>query len=113
LKQVYNVPKNLFFIIICCRYERKKNISLAIDAFRLLKQSRCGEGELPVSSASGTRGKKVNKIEKGEGVQLQLVVAGGYDVRVTENVEYLQVVKSFILCVLPYYLIALNDVFGV
>jgi hypothetical protein len=101
------------FIIICCRYERKKNISLAIDAFRLLKQSRLGEGQLPGSSASGTRGKTVHKIEKREGVQLQLVVAGGYDVRVTENVEYLQVIKSSILCVLPYFWIALNHVLGV
>jgi hypothetical protein len=46
-------------------------------------------------------------------VQLQLVVAGGYDVRVTENVEYLQVIKSSILCVLPYFWIALNHVLGV
>ncbi|CAJ0844628.1 8838_t:CDS:2 [Entrophospora sp. SA101] len=49
------------------RFERKKNISLAINAFANLKDS------LP---------------SKNLFLNLQLVIAGGYDLRVKENVEY-------------------------
>ena len=63
------------------RYERKKNVTLAIDAFHLLK------------TESSTR-------TEGSGAEYQdlvsasysavLVVAGGYDVSVPENVEHLR-----------------------
>jgi alpha-1,3/alpha-1,6-mannosyltransferase len=51
------------------RYERKKNIRLAIDSFSLLK-------------------KKIQTNNKNK-PKLLLVIAGGYDHRVDENVDYL------------------------
>jgi alpha-1,3/alpha-1,6-mannosyltransferase len=56
------------------RYERKKNIALAISALQHFKT-------LQHKAAGDVKRKKV-----------LLVVAGGYDIRVTENVEYLKVV---------------------
>jgi alpha-1,3/alpha-1,6-mannosyltransferase len=55
------------------RYERKKNIALAISALQHFKT-------LQRKPAGDVKERKV-----------LLVVAGGYDVRVTENVEYLKV----------------------
>lgn len=51
------------------RYERKKNIGLAIDSFSLLK-------------------KKIESTHNNK-LKLLLVIAGGYDYRVDENVDYL------------------------
>ncbi|HLD77918.1 MAG TPA: glycosyltransferase, partial [archaeon] len=53
------------------RFERKKNISLALQAFAHLR----ARADLPERL-------------RGEGA-LRLVIAGGYDPRVSENVEYL------------------------
>lgn len=66
-----------------CRYERKKNIALALSALRRFKQLR----EQQATEPDPNRAKKV-----------LLVVAGGYDVRVTENVEYLKVTTHASLC---------------
>lgn len=57
---------------VTTRYERKKNIELAISALQLFK---------------GLRG-SVKGLPEKKGL---LVVAGGYDLRVDENVEYLEV----------------------
>eukprot|EP01113_Clastostelium_recurvatum_P041321 TRINITY_DN6545_c0_g1_i4.p1 TRINITY_DN6545_c0_g1~~TRINITY_DN6545_c0_g1_i4.p1 ORF type:complete len:469 (-),score=86.96 TRINITY_DN6545_c0_g1_i4:28-1434(-) len=54
------------------RFERKKDLKLALDAFALLRQS--------VSPAIRDR--------------LRLVLAGGYDHRVRENVEHLEELKT-------------------
>lgn len=61
------------------RYERKKNIELAIKAFHCFKTAR--------------------KNAKVSNENVLLVVAGGYDLRVEENVQYLEVrdLVSFIL----------------
>lgn len=53
------------------RYERKKNISLAVMAFDLL-------------------------VEKHGNSNCQLIIAGGYDERVTENREYYQELKDLV-----------------
>ena len=55
------------------RYERKKNVLLALEAMSLLLEN---------DAASG------GKVRRDE---ILLVVAGGYDTRVAENVEYHQV----------------------
>ena len=52
------------------RFERKKNIALAIDAFALLHHSNI------------------------DTTQLTLVVAGGYDERVKENIEYYEELRQ-------------------
>lgn len=57
--------KKLMFLSIN-RYERKKNLALAIQAFGQLK----------------------DKLSKSEGDSIHLIMAGGYDERVTENKEY-------------------------
>ncbi|KAH3694891.1 alpha-1,3/1,6-mannosyltransferase ALG2-like [Dreissena polymorpha] len=57
--------KKLIFLSIN-RYERKKNLALAIQAFGQLK----------------------DKISKSQGDGIHLVMAGGYDERVTENKEH-------------------------
>ncbi|KAH6559765.1 hypothetical protein BASA81_011333 [Batrachochytrium salamandrivorans] len=58
-------------IVSINRFERKKNIELAISAFELLKV------HLPKQFAG-----------------LRLVIAGGYDIQVAENVEYLQELRK-------------------
>ncbi|KAI9279629.1 alpha-1,3/1,6-mannosyltransferase ALG2 [Sporodiniella umbellata] len=54
------------------RFERKKNIELALRAFAALRK----------------------RVSQSEFEQCRLVVAGGYDRRVTENVEYLEALDS-------------------
>lgn len=58
-------------LLTLCRYERKKRIDIAIDAFAHFK------------SLQGTSEQKS-----------VLVVAGGYDERVDENVQYLQELRA-------------------
>jgi alpha-1,3/alpha-1,6-mannosyltransferase len=60
------------------RYERKKNVVLALDALAVLKTL------LRSHKQQGERGERVI-----------LVVAGGYDRRVLENMEYLEVYKLY------------------
>ncbi|ORY02594.1 alpha-1,3/1,6-mannosyltransferase ALG2 [Basidiobolus meristosporus CBS 931.73] len=59
-------------IISINRFERKKNIELGIHSFARLQSLMSNE----------------------EFSQLRLVVAGGYDLRVSENVEYLEELKT-------------------
>jgi len=56
------------------RFERKKNIKLAVDAFILLKQ-------LVPKEFSG----------------LELVLAGGYDPNLPENVEHVKELKALVV----------------
>lgn len=68
-KKQINYRSNTKIFTSLNRYERKKNIGLSIRAFKIFKQ------EL-----------EKNKIK--DDSQYVLVIAGGYDLRVTENVEH-------------------------
>lgn len=72
------LPKTFFLSIN--RFERKKNIELALAAFAAFVFGE-GEGEGEGVVGGGKR-------EEGQGAFL--VLAGGYDTRVDENVEYLR-----------------------
>uniref|UniRef100_W8CDK0 Alpha-1,3/1,6-mannosyltransferase ALG2 n=2 Tax=Ceratitis capitata TaxID=7213 RepID=W8CDK0_CERCA len=61
-----NVPRNGFIFLDINRYERKKNHALALHAFRLVVDA------LPASDSKRCR----------------LIIAGGYDERVSENLEH-------------------------
>lgn len=67
------IKGNKYFLSIN-RFERTKNISLAIKAFALFKSKNLTDGS-PKSDP-------------------KLIVAGGYDARVNENAEYLQELTS-------------------
>ncbi|KAK5780705.1 GDP-Man:Man(1)GlcNAc(2)-PP-dolichol alpha-1,3-mannosyltransferase PWA37_003356 [Arxiozyma heterogenica] len=69
-KKLYHmlVPQNMKYYLSINRYERKKNISLALKSFALSNEA----------VSNGYR----------------LIIAGGYDSRVTENVEYLKELES-------------------
>lgn len=67
-----NFPKTHFKFVSINRYERKKNIELAIRSFNLLKKI----------------------IDDGQWRKTHLIIAGGYDLRVRENVEYFQELKT-------------------
>ncbi|XP_066584754.1 alpha-1,3/1,6-mannosyltransferase ALG2 isoform X2 [Prorops nasuta] len=68
LEKVLNMrlPRDSFVILSINRYERKKNVNLAIETVAILKEFLTEE--------------EYNKV--------YLIVAGGYDKRVEENVEY-------------------------
>lgn len=69
-KKLYHklVPQNMKYYLSINRYERKKNISLALKSFAL-------------SNALDSN-------------NYRLIIAGGYDSRVAENVEYLKELES-------------------
>mmetsp|Transcript_38327 Transcript_38327/g.62087 ORF Transcript_38327/g.62087 Transcript_38327/m.62087 type:complete len:429 (+) Transcript_38327:183-1469(+) len=67
-----SVDSKVMFLSIN-RFERKKNIGLALDALAELRERHANEA---LSS------------------KVQLVIAGGYDQRVTENVEYLEELRK-------------------
>ncbi len=67
---------NTILFVSLNRYERKKDIGLAISAFAELK-----------SKSKHNKGKE-------KGINLKLVVAGGYDSSVSENIEYLKELES-------------------
>ncbi|KAL1920227.1 uncharacterized protein VTP21DRAFT_1373 [Calcarisporiella thermophila] len=67
---VANLKTQRKLILSINRYERKKNIALAIHAFAKLKD--------------------IDFVSQSEFNNLRLVIAGGYDKRVPENVEYHQ-----------------------
>ena len=73
------VADQLILYVCIIRYERKKNIGLAIQAFQHFKE------QLPHHDHNTRSG------AHGEADRVLLVVAGGYDLRVDENVEYLEV----------------------
>lgn len=60
------LPQNCFIFLSINRYERKKNIGLALHALSMLKACITGE----------------------EWDKVKLIIAGGYDDRVLENIEY-------------------------
>ena len=68
------------------RYERKKNISLAIAALKHFKGLK--------GTSSGVKATGNNIATQ----KVLLVIAGGYDLRVTENVEYLEVAQINFMC---------------
>jgi len=72
IKNKFN-EKDEFVFLSINRYERKKQISLAIDAFDLLK------------NRLNSTGKKV-----------KLIIAGGYDSRVKENIEYYEELNKLV-----------------
>ncbi|ORX60278.1 alpha-1,3/1,6-mannosyltransferase ALG2 [Hesseltinella vesiculosa] len=72
LVQILESPKNT--LVSINRFERKKNIALALLAFAELK--------------------RVNMIPADVFAQYRLVIAGGYDRRVRENVEYLEELEA-------------------
>jgi len=80
----YNSDSFVFLSIN--RYERKKKIELAIQSFGLLLSS--------ITKSAQTAGKTV----------IHLIIAGGYDERVTENVEYFQELQT-----LSHELVACNS----
>jgi len=59
-------PSNSFLFLSINRYERKKNLKLALDAMSELKK----------------------RLSANEWTRVHLVMAGGYDARVNENVEH-------------------------
>ena len=64
--------------VFACRFERKKSIGLALEALQHLLCSSSGNSSSAAGAAQGEP-------------RPRLVVAGGYDVRVAENVEHLKV----------------------
>ncbi len=68
------------------RYERKKNIELAILAFKRLIEIHLNNDKKKMM--------KSNKNLKDSLSNIKLVIAGGYDLRVTENVEYLKELRQ-------------------
>ena len=75
------------------RFERKKNIALAIDAFDNLRtQSKSlTQSQAEILFDDGISAVKVKSIMK----RVMLVIAGGYDSAVVENVDYLAELKAY------------------
>ena len=92
----YLVDNEYLFLSIN-RYERKKNIALAIQAFKLLDPSQCST--LSVTSA--------------QWLKCSLVIAGGYDERVIENIQYydyvVQLSRSLLLNNKVYFLRSISS----
>ncbi|CAD7092824.1 unnamed protein product [Hermetia illucens] len=61
-----NLPRQSFIFLSINRYERKKNLGLAIEAFQSMEQH----------------------LSKAEWDRCHLILAGGYDVRVLENIQH-------------------------
>jgi alpha-1,3/alpha-1,6-mannosyltransferase len=70
------------------RFERKKNISLALQAFAHLR-AQLQEDQKEKKEANTTK-----KAEKCAFSDLRLIIAGGYDPRVDENVAYYQELEA-------------------
>ncbi|XP_067648407.1 alpha-1,3/1,6-mannosyltransferase ALG2 [Eurosta solidaginis] len=69
-----DLPRNAFVYLDINRFERKKNHALALHSFRFLVDA------LPVADARRCR----------------LIVAGGYDERVNENVEHFEELRQLV-----------------
>ena len=83
---ITDVPENAFVLLSINRYERKKNLPLALKAFKLLE----------------------NNLSKQEWDKLHLIMAGGYDSRVLENVEHhdeLQIFSDHLKLVMVLYIL--------
>ncbi|XKL64177.1 hypothetical protein PGB90_004263 [Kerria lacca] len=73
--ELYDVKINEFkYFLSINRYERKKNISIAIEAFTLL----------------------LDKLNSNLRSSLKLIIAGGYDLIVEENIEYFKELKQLV-----------------
>ena len=84
--------KDIVFVSLN-RYERKKNIELAILAFkRLLEESHDDNNNNNSNNINNNNTN--NKTMKGMISKIKLVIAGGYDLRVKENVEYLEELRQ-------------------
>jgi len=70
--EALGVPSDRSILLSINRFERKKNIALAIEAFAILKQ----------------------RLEDATFEKLQLVLAGGYDPRLRENIDYVEELKK-------------------
>ncbi|KAL5961672.1 Alpha-13/16-mannosyltransferase ALG2 [Taenia solium] len=79
LQEVLGVRPKLMFLSVN-RYERKKNIQLAFESFALLKENWSKLVKDSLLSPS----------------DIYIVHAGGYDVRVRENVEYFDELKQLL-----------------
>lgn len=73
---VGHVPPSLSLFVSLNRFERKKQVELALEALALVKS------------------KKLAPSCKGDMPKALLVIAGGYDPRVLENIEYLEELKT-------------------
>ena len=78
------------------RYERKKKVELALEALRQLQEltmqaNKSPRSSLRLSSAAGIDGKPAKAFSND---RYMLVIAGGYDSAVDENIEYLLFLKS-------------------
>lgn len=78
-----------FIFVSLNRYERKKNITLAIDAFFHLKTQKQTETRAETSDSS------ISDTCISNNISVLLVIAGGYDLSVKENVEYLLELKAY------------------
>jgi len=73
------------------RFERKKNIGLAIEALHKLVKKRSGTGFVSHSnSAEEEEGAEALTESGGVPSGPRLIIAGGYDTRLAENVEHLR-----------------------
>lgn len=71
------------------RFERKKDIALALRAFALLLEQLPHDSYNRATAGSKRRGPLSGKASCASSLALpHLVIAGGYDTRVAENVEY-------------------------
>lgn len=68
----HSVPSDSIVFLSINRYERKKNLALAINALKILQDQLLSEEECK---------------------RVHLVIAGGYDERVNENIEYYKELK--------------------
>ena len=71
------------------RYERKKNIELALNAFSCMKNTSATTHRTTTTTTNTT---DIN--DERNQMKILLVIAGGYDPRVKENVEYLMELKQ-------------------
>ncbi|XP_071445387.1 alpha-1,3/1,6-mannosyltransferase ALG2 [Hetaerina americana] len=67
------IPSNATLLLSINRYERKKNLSLAIDALKYVK----------------------NAIPEKLWTSVYLVMAGGYDIRLNENIDHLKELDAY------------------
>ncbi|XP_017473301.1 PREDICTED: alpha-1,3/1,6-mannosyltransferase ALG2 [Rhagoletis zephyria] len=74
VKACEEIPRNAFIFLDINRYERKKNHALALHSFRLFIDA------LPASDSKRCR----------------LIIAGGYDDRVVENVEHYNELRQIV-----------------
>ena len=79
------------------RYERKKNIELALNAFSCMKNTLATTNRTTTNtttSPSTTSTNTTDSVGDMDRKKILLVIAGGYDTRVKENVEYLLELKQ-------------------